>query len=73
VQVLIAIADKLPEMPEVELFPPWKDTLHFLSFRTRPEVLKDVVALQPVIVALGGEAALGELFHAIQDVTKWWR
>ena len=50
----------------------WKDTLHFLSSYTRPDLLSDLTALTPLLVALGTEAIATETAQAIQDVAKWW-
>ncbi|MEP0871375.1 hypothetical protein NDA01_16325 [Trichocoleus desertorum AS-A10] len=49
----------------------WKSLMHFLSYRTRPNLLSDIAALNLVISALGDEAAITETAQAIQDVTKW--
>ncbi|MEW6498667.1 MAG: hypothetical protein AB1589_40135, partial [Cyanobacteriota bacterium] len=50
----------------------WKDLLHFLSYRTRQDLVSDLAAFTPVIIALGGEAAAAETAQAIQDVSRWW-
>jgi len=50
----------------------WKDTLHFISSYTRPDLLSDLTALTPLLVALGTEAIATETAQAIQDVAKWW-
>jgi hypothetical protein len=50
----------------------WKKTLSFLTRRTRRALLSDLRALAPVIAKLGGEEAIAETFHAIQDVGRWW-
>ncbi|MDZ7967502.1 MAG: NB-ARC domain-containing protein [Nostoc sp. DedSLP03] len=63
----------LSQMPSVELFPLWQDTLHELSLRTRSELLGDINVLFPVIFALGGEAATVEIARAIVDVGRWWK
>ncbi|MEH1838274.1 MAG: hypothetical protein V7L20_05830, partial [Nostoc sp.] len=70
---LSALAEKLPQMPSTELFPLWRDTLHELSLRTRPNLLQDIMALFPVIFALGGQAATAEIARAIVDVGQWWK
>ncbi|MEH2458039.1 NB-ARC domain-containing protein [Nostoc sp.] len=72
-KVLSALASGLSQMPVAELLPLWRDTLHKLSLRTRPNLLQDIEALFPVIFALGGEAATVELARAIVDVGRWWR
>ncbi|MBC7226280.1 MAG: AAA family ATPase [Thermoflexales bacterium] len=50
----------------------WPETLRALAARPRPDLLSDLRALSPVLAALGGEAAAGEAFRAIQDVGRWW-
>ena len=50
----------------------WKETLHVLSRRTRPELFSDLRALAPFITALGGTEAIAETFRATQDVGCWW-
>ncbi|MBD2338875.1 hypothetical protein H6G64_18025 [Calothrix sp. FACHB-156] len=70
---LSALADKLPQMPSARLFPLWQDTIHQLSFRTRPNLLSDIKALFPVIFALGSEVATAEVARAIIDVGRWWK
>jgi hypothetical protein len=48
------------------------DLLHALAHRLRPDLLADLRALAPIIVKLGGEEAIAEIFRAIQDVGRWW-
>ncbi|MHC5743783.1 MAG: hypothetical protein ACYTXT_18035, partial [Nostoc sp.] len=72
-EALSALADSLSQMPSAELFSLWQDTLHELSLRTRPNLLRDIKALFPVIFVLSGEAATAELARAIVDVGRWWR
>ena len=36
------------------------------------DLLADLRALEPVVARLGGEEAIAETFHAIQDVGRWW-
>jgi hypothetical protein len=50
----------------------WQTTLHRLAQRTRQNLLGDISALTPFIHALGGDKAIVETFHAIQDVGEWW-
>ncbi|BBD59077.1 regulatory protein [Nostoc sp. HK-01] len=70
---LSALASSLSQMPFSELFLLWQETIHYLSLRTRSNLLSDIKALFPVIFALGGEAATAEVARAIIDVTRWWR
>jgi uncharacterized protein (UPF0261 family) len=69
-QALTALALQLVNAPNC--FNLWKDLLHFLSYRTRPNLLSDITALIPVIFSLGGKAAATEMTQAIQNVAKWW-
>jgi hypothetical protein len=46
--------------------------LHALARRERKELLLDLRALAPTIAALGGEEAIAQTFHALQDVGRWW-
>ncbi|MBN2548831.1 MAG: hypothetical protein JXB15_06725 [Anaerolineales bacterium] len=50
----------------------WQETLPILASRTRRDLLSDLAALEPMIFALGGQEAIVEVFHAIQDVGRWW-
>ncbi|MBD2065975.1 hypothetical protein H6F93_00205, partial [Leptolyngbya sp. FACHB-671] len=70
VRALTALALHLVNAPNC--FNLWKDLLHFLSYRTRPDLLSDITALMPVIFSLGGKAAATEITQAIQNVAKWW-
>jgi hypothetical protein len=37
-----------------------------------PDLLADLRALQPALVALGGAAAAAEVYEAVEDVGRWW-
>ncbi len=50
----------------------WPQTLRALARHRRPELLFDLAALAPLIMRLGGAAAIDEACHAIQDVCRWW-
>ena len=50
----------------------WKNALHSLSCRTRPNLLSDIVSLTPILISLEDEFAIADTVRAIQDVTKWW-
>ncbi|HUX77182.1 MAG TPA: hypothetical protein VMY40_11135 [Anaerolineae bacterium] len=77
-QVLYDLAPNLTELSGSALMHLWLEDwdgaslLHALAHRPRPHLLADLVALAPVIAAMGGEEALGEAFRAIQDVGHWW-
>ncbi|MBN3963617.1 NB-ARC domain-containing protein [Nostoc sp. NMS8] len=63
----------LSQMPSAKLFSLWQDTLHQLSLRTRPDLLRDIKELFPVIFALSGEAATVEIARGIEHVARWWK
>ncbi len=69
-----ALGKLAPHLPEAlaQLYTLWDETLPALANRTRSELLSAIHALVPVIYALGGEKAIVETFHAIQDVGRWW-
>ncbi|MBE9228727.1 hypothetical protein IQ264_25280 [Phormidium sp. LEGE 05292] len=70
-QALTALSSHLVNAPDQFIL--WKDLLHFLSHRLRPQLLNDMEFLTPVLCALGGEVATAETTQAIQDVGRWWK
>ncbi|NPA91581.1 MAG: hypothetical protein GXO55_09070, partial [Chloroflexi bacterium] len=71
-KALAALAPRLAELPLLELYPLWRETLPALARRTRKDLLADIRALHPVIHKLGGEEAIAETARAIIDVGRWW-
>ena len=71
-QALAALAPQLAELTPATLSPLWSRTLRLLATRTRRDLLRDLIALVPVLAALGGAEAAAETFRAIQDVGRWW-
>jgi len=71
-EVLAELASHLAQLSCQHLYPLWQATLPILATRTRKNLLSDLLALIPVIAALGGEEAIAETFYAIQDVGRWW-
>ncbi|MDZ8138253.1 MAG: hypothetical protein RM049_23585, partial [Nostoc sp. DedQUE04] len=69
---LSSLADKLSQIQKTRLFDRWRDTVHVLSLRTRPNLLSDINALTPVIFTLGGQQAVKDTASAISDVSRWW-
>jgi hypothetical protein len=72
VDALAALAHRLAQLPSNSLYPLWQDTLYHLAQRTRKDLVADLHALIPVIVAMGKVEAIEETYHAIQDVGRWW-
>lgn len=68
---LTDLAPHLPKLAKQRLYPLWQNALHRLALRTRRDLLSDLKSLTPVIQALGGSAALGEMTNAIADVGIW--
>lgn len=70
--MLRELATQLAGLPLERLHSIWRENLHIMANRTRSELIEDLSALTPVILALGGEEALLETARAIQDVGRWW-
>ncbi len=51
----------------------WKESLDVLAYRIRRNLLEDISALSPVIIALGGKEALAATARAIQEVGRQWK
>ncbi|MCG8349947.1 MAG: hypothetical protein MI924_19455, partial [Chloroflexales bacterium] len=60
------------DYPAAKLAPLWNETLHALSNLSRRQTLDAVRHLAPVVVALGGSAAVDEIFRAIGEVSQWF-
>ena len=71
-KALTALAQPLASLPQETLRPLWITTLRSLAGRARQDLLSDIQALVPVIIALGGTEAAEEAARAIQDVGRWW-
>jgi hypothetical protein len=81
-KVLATLVHHLGTWPKSNLRKWWieegQSLLHSLSHRIytqespRQNLLSDVSALAPILIALGGEDVAEEIFQAIQDVGRWW-
>ncbi len=72
--VLPALAPKLVECyPTSKLAGEWQAILRSYSTNQRSDLLQDIKAIIPVILALGGKEAVEATFQAIQQVCRWWR
>lgn len=71
-RILLKLVPHLLRLPAMRLHLFWSKTLPVLANRTRSDLLNDIGVLTPVIIALGGEKAIVETFHAIRDVGRWW-
>jgi hypothetical protein len=70
--VLAGLTPQLTEISFPVFLPLWQELFKHLARRSRQELFFDLQALTPVIAKLGGEEAIADLFHAIQDVGQWW-
>ncbi|TRU35632.1 MAG: hypothetical protein EWV50_16735 [Microcystis aeruginosa Ma_MB_F_20061100_S20] len=50
----------------------WKKTLQALGTLTHSNFLETIPNLAPLILHLGGEVALREVYQGIRDVSQWW-
>jgi len=66
------LAPQLAALHRERCLPLWQETLELSATRSRQELLADVAALAPVVVALGGPESVEETCRAIHDVGRWW-
>lgn len=71
-EALTGLAPHLSELPVTTLIALWQELLGIWSHRSRQDLLSFLGALSPVIAKLGGKEAIADLFHAIQDMGRWW-
>ncbi|EPX59485.1 hypothetical protein D187_002975 [Cystobacter fuscus DSM 2262] len=71
--------DPLPELvpelcrlPREQLYRLWTDALSRLASQARPEFLKQLQVLAPVLHALGGEEELAQVVRTLLEVGRWW-
>lgn len=70
--VLAPLSGPLATLPRDRLYPLWRRTLHALAPLHRKDTLRYLRSLGPVITALGGQAAAGELVRAVDETEDWW-
>jgi hypothetical protein len=71
-RALAALARTLARRPPPTLYPLWREVLALLAVRTREDMLLDLQALLPVILALGTDQVAGDMVAAVEDVGRWW-
>jgi hypothetical protein len=72
VEALTKLASHLAELPAINLYPLWRDMLHFLARSTRLDLLANLPILAPAIFSLGNTKAIAETSRAILEVGQWW-
>ena len=70
--VLAAFVGPLRTLPRARLHPLWRQTLHALAPLNRTQTLEYMRSLGPLVTALGGQAAVGELVRAVDETGDWW-
>ncbi len=71
-RALARLAPYLTALSPNDLHTIWREMLYAISVRLRKDLLANLCALRPVIVALAGQPAVTAVFLAIQDVGRWW-
>lgn len=71
-RALTALAKELAKLPHNVLYPLWAKGTRRLAIRARGNLLNDVQALAPIILALGGPQATAEVIKTIHDIGRWW-
>lgn len=71
-EALALLAPCLVALPVERLQGLWDELLHTLANRSRHNLLSDLRALFPLIVALGGKEAVQQVASAIVDVGQWF-
>ena len=59
-------------LPNDQLFEIWSRKLHVLATCSRDMVLTDTEASAPLLMALGGDVALGDAAEAILETGRWF-
>jgi hypothetical protein len=71
-EVLRILAPHLAQLPLELLYPLWCHTLHQVSTRSRRDMLLDLRALIPVLLAISHEQVMVEIAQAVIDVGRWF-
>jgi hypothetical protein len=71
-QVLAKLVPIFTQLTPTQMQLLWKMLLPILAQRQRPELLTDLLALEPIITTLGSSQNLADTSQAIQDVGRWW-
>ncbi|MCP4397650.1 MAG: hypothetical protein GY801_10175 [bacterium] len=68
---LTTLIPQMIELPSTKLLSMWPVLLQVSARSGRESLLSEIRKLTPMIAKLGGDEAIVELFHAIQDVGRW--
>jgi hypothetical protein len=69
-----ALSDSLLSFPLATLpYSDWQTFLHVLAHRQRSDLIQDLATLYPVILHLGGKAAMRGVVNAMREVCRQWK
>jgi hypothetical protein len=71
-RILAELASLLEALPVARRRTLWLNALHALAGRSRADLLADLLAAKPVLLATGGTAAVRETIQALQSAGRWW-
>jgi hypothetical protein len=71
-RILKELSPQLIRCDKNRLYKMFRSMLSYLSTRTRFQAIPELYMFSPVIAALGGEEAVGQTWHAIRHVYRWW-
>lgn len=71
-QALSALAPRLAQLPRDELRAAWRELSSAFAQRSRADLLSDIGALVPAIMAQGAKEEADAIVDAIDDVGRWW-
>jgi hypothetical protein len=71
-EALAALSPRLVALPPDRLHDAWRKIIHRGRERSRSEFLKDVAAVVPIAVDLGGAAAVVGIGNAVEAVCRVW-
>ena len=62
----------LKQLPISLIYELWCEALPVIASRTRDHFLSDIISLLPVIIILGDQQEMLEIYNSILDTGKWW-
>jgi hypothetical protein len=71
-QALAALAVRLARCPRSQIYGVWRDAMHALASHSRKDLLRDLAALTPVLVALAGVESAVDGICRLDRVARWW-
>jgi hypothetical protein len=66
------LVPELSQLPREQMYRLWAEALPRLATQARPEFLKQLQVLGPVLLALGGEEEVARVVRTLLEVGRWW-